>query len=121
MEQKRLILCIDQVEACEIMEILFRRVGFQVMSLQSAKDALSLAQQHYFSAVVSEYLLDDIKVEEFCLELKKHRPELPLIFYTTESREEHKERGLSAGAKAYLVKPNDIDYIEKTVMDFALV
>jgi DNA-binding response OmpR family regulator len=120
MEQKPLILCIDQAEACEIMEILFRRVGFQVMSLQSAKDALQLAQQHYFSAIVSEYLLDDIPVEEFCLELKKHHPHLPLIFYSAESRNEHKERGLSAGAKAFLVKPNDINHIEKTVMDYAL-
>lgn len=120
MEQRRLILCIDQVEACEIMEILFRRVGFQVMSLQSAKDALLLAQQYFFAAVVSEYLLNDFSGDEFCSELKKSRPELPLIFYSAESRAEHKARGLSAGASAYLVKPNDIDHIEKTVMDHAL-
>ena len=120
MEQRRLILCIDQVEACEIMEILFRNVGFQVMSLQSAKDALVLARQHYFSAVVSEYLLDDFSGEQFCLELKKQKPELPVIFYSAESRDEHKERGLSAGANAYLVKPNDINHIEQTVINYAL-
>ena len=120
MEQKRLILCIDQVESCEIMEILFRRVGFQVMSLQSAKDALQITQQHYFSAVVSEYLLDDFTGEEFCLELKKHNPELPVIFYSAESRSEHKARGLSAGAHAYLVKPNDINHIEQAVIENAL-
>jgi two-component system alkaline phosphatase synthesis response regulator PhoP len=102
------------------MEILFRRVGFEVMALQSAKDALVLARQHYFSAVVSEYLLDDFSGEDFCQELKRENPELPLIFYSAESRDEHKERGLSAGAKAFLVKPNDIDDIEKTVIDFAL-
>jgi DNA-binding response OmpR family regulator len=102
------------------MEILFRPVGFRVISLQSAKDALELARQHYFSAVVSEYLLDDISGEEFCLELKKHKPELPIIFYSAEARHEHKERVLSAGANAYLVKPNDINHIEQTVMDYAL-
>jgi DNA-binding response OmpR family regulator len=120
MEQNPLILCIDQAEACEIMEILFRRVGFNVISIQSAKDALKLAQQHYFAAVVSEYLLDDISGEEFCSELRKHKPDLPIIFYSAESRNEYKERGLSAGAKAFLVKPNDIDHIEKTVMNYAL-
>jgi DNA-binding response OmpR family regulator len=120
MEQRRLLLCIDRVESCEIMEILFGRVGFQVMSLQSARDALQLARQHSFSAVVSEYLLDDFSGEEFCFELKKYKPELPLIFYSAESRHEHKERGLSAGAKAFLVKPDDIHHIETTVLDFAL-
>jgi len=119
-EQKRLILCIDQVDSCEIMEILFRRVGYQVMSLQSAKDALLLARQHDFSAVVSEYLLNEFTGEEFCLELKKHKPELPLIFYSAESRNEYKERGLSAGAQAFLVKPNDINHIEQTVIGYAL-
>lgn len=120
MEQRRLILCLDQAESCEIMEILFRRVGFEVMSLQSAREALQIARQHYFSAVVSEYLLDDFSGEQFCSELKKHKPELPLIFYSAESRNQYKERGLSAGAKAFLVKPNDIDHIEKTVINYAL-
>ena len=120
MEQRRLILCIDQAESCEIMEILFSRVGFQVMSLQSAKDALRLARQHRFSAIVTEYLLEDFSGAEFCLELKNCKPDLPVIFYSAESRNEHKERGLSAGATAFLVKPNDINHIEQTVMTFAL-
>jgi len=115
-----LVLCIDRVEACEIMEILFRRVGFQVMSLQSARVALELARRHHFSAVVSEYLLDDFSGEEFCFQLKKYRPELPLIFYSTESRNEYKERGLSAGAEAFLVKPDDINNIEQAVLNLAL-
>lgn len=121
MEQSRLILCIDRVDSCEIMEILFRRVGFEVVSRQSARDALELTRRHRFSAVVSEYLLDDFSGEEFCFEIKKHKPELPIIFYSTESRNEHKERGLSAGARAFLVKPDDIDRIEKTVLELALI
>ena len=120
MEQRRLILCIDQAESCEIMEILFRRVGFRVMSLQSAKHALEIARQHRFSAVVAEYLLDDFSGEDFCLELKKYQPKLPLIFYSAESRKEFKERSLSAGADAYLVKPNDINHIEETLIGYAL-
>ena len=121
MEQNPLILCIDRAESCEIMEILFRRIGFNVISIQSAKDALRLSLQHHFAAVVSEYLLDDFSGAELCSELKKQKPELPVIFYSAESRNEHKERGLSAGAKAFLVKPNDINHIEKTVLDYALV
>jgi len=120
MEQNRLILCIDQVESCEIMEILFRRVGFQVISLQSAKEALELTRQYSFSAVVTEYLLDDFSGEEFCSALKQQQPELPLIFFSAESRPECRTRGLSAGAQAFLIKPNDINHIEKTVIDYAL-
>jgi hypothetical protein len=64
MGQIPLILCIERAEACEIMEILFRRVGYQVVSIQSAKDALRLAQKHYFAAVISEYLLEDLPADQ---------------------------------------------------------
>ncbi len=120
MEQMPTILCIDGAESCEIMEILFRRVGFEVVSIQSAKDALQLTRQQYFAAVVTEYLLEDLPADQFCHELKKSNPQLPVIFYSAESRNEHREKCLSAGASAFLVKPNDIDDIEKTVLNFAL-
>ena len=120
MEQMPTLLCIDRAEACEIMEILFRRVGFEVVSIQSAKDALQLAQQRYFAAVVTEYLLEDLPADEFCHELKKTNPQLPVIFYSAESRNEHRQKCLSAGAQAFLIKPNDLDDIERTVMNYAL-
>jgi DNA-binding NtrC family response regulator len=121
MEQLPLILCIDRAEACEIMEILFRRVGFRVISIQSARDALQLARHHYFAAVVTEYLLEDLPAEQFCRELKKANPRLPVIFYSAESRHEHRQKCSSAGAEAFLVKPNDLDHIEKTVLELALI
>ncbi len=115
------ILYIDSnTDACEILEILMRRQGFEVICRKSAAEALNVARNTSFSAVVSEYILSDIDALELCLELKKINPDTPIVFYSTEARTEHKERGLSAGAKAYLVKPNDLESIEKTILEFAL-
>lgn len=110
----------DNADACEILEILMLRQGFEVISLQSATEALKIAGNRTFSAIVSEYILSDLDALEFCSELKKINPDTPIVFYSTEARSKHKTRGLSAGAKAYLVKPNDLESIEKIIIDAVL-
>lgn len=121
MQNLPLILHIDgNTDACEILEILMHRQGFEVISRQSAAEALNVARNKSFSAVVSEYVLSDIDAIELCSELKKINPDTPIVFYTTEARNEHKQRGLLAGAKAFLVKPNDLESIEKIIADIAL-
>lgn len=121
MQNLPLILCIDgNTDACEIMEILMQKQGFEVISRQSAAEALNDAKNKSFSAVVSEYVLSDIDAVELCSELKKINPETPIVFYTTEARHEHKQKGLSAGAKAFLIKPNDLEGIEKIIAAVAL-
>jgi two-component system, NtrC family, response regulator HydG len=121
MQNLPLILYIDgNMDSCEILEILMRRQGFEVISRQSAAEALNDARKKSFTAVVSEYVLSDIDAIELCSELKKINPETPIVFYTTEARNEHKQRGLLAGAKAFLVKPNDLESIEKIIADIAL-
>ena len=121
MQNLPLILHIDgNTDTCEILEILMRRQGFEVVSRQSAADALDDARSKSFSAVVSEYILSDIDAIELCSELKKINPDTPIVFYSIEARNEHKQRGLLAGAKAYLIKPNDLESIEKIILDVAL-
>lgn len=116
------ILCIDSdADSCEIMEILMERAGFEVISKQTGLDALDFARNNNFSVIISEYLLSDIDALQLCMQIKEIAPNVPIVFYSLESRNEHRQRGLSAGAKAYLVKPNDLERIEKTVLDLALV
>lgn len=121
MKRQPLILFIDaDADACEIMEILMRRIGFQVISSRSANDAVELARDNSFSMIISEYLLRDADPFQICTAIKEFDPQVPIVFYSAESRNEHRERGMSAGATAYLVKPNDLEIIEKTVLDLAL-
>jgi DNA-binding response OmpR family regulator len=121
MKRQPIILCIDSdSDACEIMEILMSRIGFQVISSHSVHDAIKHARNTPFSIIISEYLLRDVDALQMCLAIKEFDPHVPIVFYSAESRKEHKERGINAGAHAYLVKPNDLENIEQTVLNLAL-
>ena len=97
-----------------------QQIGFKVISSQSAQDAINLARDTSFSMIISEYLLRDVDALQMCLDIKSFDPHVPIVFYSAEAREEHRTRGISAGAHAYLVKPNDLGNIEKTVLNLAL-
>lgn len=121
MRRLPLILCIDRnTDACEILETLMKFQGFEVVSKHTGLDALHLARTTLFSAIISEYLLEDIDALDLCMEIKKFDPDVPIVFYTTESRNEHRQRVLSFGAKAFLVKPNDLENVEKTLLEVAI-
>lgn len=122
MKRSPQILCIDSdKDSCEILQILMQQIGFEVVYSHTAEDALDIARETYFSVIISEYLLHDADAAQLCTEIKKIDPLVPIVFYSIESRREHREKGLKAGAHAYLVKPSDIDHIEKTVQQLALV
>jgi DNA-binding response OmpR family regulator len=120
-KRQPLILFIDSdADACEIMELLMRRIGFRVISSRNASEALRLAENNSFSIIISEYLLRDSDALQMCNRIKALDPHVPIVFYSAESRREHRQRGIKAGATAYLVKPNDLESIEQTVLDLAL-
>ena len=122
MKRQPIILCIDSdADSCEIMEILMSRIGFQVIASHDAEHAIGLARQNAFSVIISEYLLHDRDAQEMCAAIKSFDPHVPIVFYSAESRREHRQRGINAGAHAFLVKPNDLENIEKTVIDLALI
>jgi DNA-binding response OmpR family regulator len=121
MKRQPVILYIDHnTDSCEIVEILMQQIGFKVISSQTAQDALLLARNNSFSMIISEYLLQDVDALQMCLDIKSFDPHVPIVFYSAEARHEHKARGINAGANAYLVKPNDLENIERTVLDLAL-
>jgi DNA-binding response OmpR family regulator len=51
---------------------------------------------------------------ELCQKLKELDSQIPIVFYSGEGYETNKAKGLDAGAKAYLVKPN-LDAIAPTI------
>lgn len=122
MRREPRILYVDGcVDACEIFTILMKRAGFEVISTHTAADAVAVASKTPFSLIISEYLLVDDDALNVLNKFKAADPIVPVVYYSTESRAEHKNRALGAGAAAFFVKPTDMEVLESSVKGLALV
>ena len=112
----RRVLCAEPHEdTCSLITMLLVRQGHQVVSARTVADCLALVGRERFDL----YMLDDDYIDgtsiELCRQLRRLTPETPILFFSSRAFQRDRERGLEAGASAYLTKPGDIFEIVQTI------
>jgi two-component system, NtrC family, response regulator AtoC len=112
---KQRILCVDDNDDTRLMlSVLLGQAGYEVRQAGSFAEGLSLAKGERFDL----YLLDGIFADgmglELCRRIREFDARTPMIFFSGLAYEADRQRGLDAGAQAYLIKPNDISKLVET-------
>jgi|GEM_PF-2758050 len=84
-----------------------RRWGFEVTTVQSAKQALEHLKLHLCDAIVSDFQMPEMNGIELLQEIRIQYHDLPFILLTGRGREEVVIQALNAGADFYLQKGGD--------------
>ena len=113
---RRRVLCAEPHEdTCHLIEILLGRQGHEVVSAKTIHDCIELASETHFDL----YMLDDDYIDgtaiELCKRLREMTPETPILFFSAQAFKRDREMAMSAGASAYLTKPDDLFEIVQTV------
>ena len=113
---RRRVLCAEPHEdTCNLIKELLAQHGHEVVSAKTVRECVELVDGERFDL----YMLDDDYIDGTCLELCKRlrelTPETPILFFSARAFDRDRERALSAGASAYLTKPDDIFEIVQTV------
>ena len=109
------VLCVDDHEdTCFMLRHLLGQQNVEVVTARSISNALSLIQREKFDLYVLDKRLPDGSGLELCARLNAATPNVPVIFYSGDAYQLHRQEGLCAGAEAYVVKP-DIDGLIETV------
>ncbi len=114
--RKRRILCAEPNEdTCFLITTMFARQGHEVVPAKSVHECLELVAGERFDL----YMLDDDYIDgtsvELCRQLRRLTPETPVLFFSAQAFSRDRERAMAAGARAYLVKPDDLFEIVQTV------
>ncbi len=118
MEQSKTILYIDDDnDGCELVTVMFKLAGYAVTCCTSAEEGLLRARQGGFGAIVLDNRLEYTSGVEICREIRRFNAVTPIIFFSGESRPQEKQKGIDAGANAYLVKPNDVGELTERVIN----
>jgi two-component system OmpR family response regulator len=109
------ILCVDDHEDTSFMLThLLGQSNYKVTIADSIHDALRLIRTERFDLYVLDKRLPDGSGIELCRKLNEVTPDIPVIFYSGDAYELHRQEGLCAGAEAYVPKPH-IDELIWTV------
>ena len=113
---RRRILCAEPHEdTCSLIRVLLEEQGHDVVSATTIAECVGLVGGEAFDL----YMLDDDYIDgtaiELCKRLREMTPGTPILFFSAQAFSRDREMALSAGASAYLTKPEDLFEIVQTI------
>jgi two-component system chemotaxis response regulator CheY len=106
----RVLIAEDEVVSRRILEAFLLRLGYEVVSVSSGKDALGVLRDPQApNLVISDWMMPEMDGLELCHRTREIQTTGYIYFIMLTSRMEKKDiiKGLEAGADDYLTKPFD--------------
>jgi len=112
------VLCVDDDEdSREMLSTLLKFWRIETKAVGTAAQALSLIQAERFDLYLLDAWLPDLDGFELCRRMRDFDPHTPILFFSGAAYDADKERGLEAGANAYVIKP-DVDGLVGSITQF---
>jgi DNA-binding response OmpR family regulator len=111
----RILYVDDHEDSRWMMKVLLEMWSYEVALAGAADDGLRLAQSEHFDLYFLDAHLPDESGFELCRRICGVPGHAPVVFISTAPYDADKQRGLQAGAIAYLTKPLDFDVLEATL------
>src|SRR5436305_4980076 len=103
----RILIVEDSAAMAGLLRKGLEREGYAVDLIGSGRDAIWLAAENAYDAIVLDVILDDETIDGFeaCRRLRQASNWAPVIMVTARDAVDDRVRGLDAGADDYLTKP----------------
>jgi two-component system, OmpR family, response regulator len=112
---RKRILCVDDHEDTrEMMRVLLETYGYEAVLAASVCDALERARSGGLDLCILDHWLTESSGIELCQQIRAFDSQMPIMFYSGAGQKTDIQKGLDAGAQAYLVKP-DFDHLRLTI------
>ncbi len=97
----------DDPEMVKAVKMMLKLAGAEVFEAISGVTGYLLVKRELPDAVLLDIMMPDIDGFEVCRKLKLNpaTKDIPVIFVTARTGQEHIDRGLSLGAQGYITKP----------------
>ena len=109
------VLCVDDDEdACEMLSVLMKAYDIDATCVRSAAEVWSLIKAESFDLYMLDGWLPKLDGFELCRQIRESDPKTPILFYSGAAYDADKQKGIAAGANAYVTKP-DLDGLIETM------
>ena len=112
----KILVVDDEQDICEILQYNLETEGFEVVTANSAEEALQLPL-HQFSLILLDVMMGEISGFQMARRLKDSpaTAHIPIIFITALDGEDNLVRGLNIGADDYIAKPLSMKEVKARV------
>jgi DNA-binding response OmpR family regulator len=112
------VLCVDDDEDSRVMLVtLLRHQLIEAKAVGTAAQAISSIQNERFDLYLLDSLLPDLDGFDLCRRIRAVDQETPILFFSGAAHSTDRNKGLDAGANAYLVKP-EVDSLIEAITRF---
>ena len=111
-----LILVVDdELSMREFLTILLEKDGHKVVLASDAQSALQISKEQDLDLVISDIRMPGMGGLELLAEIKKIKPDLPVIMITAFALPEDAVTAMKNGAFDYITKPFKVNEIKKVI------
>jgi two-component system OmpR family response regulator len=107
------VLCVDDdPDACAMLSELLKLSRIHCQCADSAAEAWRMISAERFDLYLLDGWLPDLDGFEFCRQIRAIDSNTPILFYSGAAYDSDRQKGIAAGANAYVVKPEIEDLVE---------
>jgi CheY-like chemotaxis protein len=110
----RVLYADDNEDSCLMLSTMLGFSSIETTSANTIDEALRLAHAEQFDLYLLDSRFPGGSGLELCRKLRAFNSSIPIVFYSGDAGETDKAKGFTAGADAYLVKP-DSDTVTPTI------
>lgn len=105
MHKSKILVVEDERVIRDLLHLNLTMDGFDVSICVRGDEVLDKVMKEWFDIIVLDIMLPGKNGIDICGEIKKHRPELPIIILSALDHPSKRIKGLKAGADDYITKP----------------
>lgn len=115
MQDRRILVIDDEVEALEVMVELLKREGHSPRFTADSREASALLETTPFDVIVSDVMMPHLNGLQLLEKAKRRNPEVQVVLVTAYASRELAIAGLEKGASGFIEKPFQADSFLTTV------
>ncbi len=114
-EHPKILVVDDEESMCNFMEIMLKKEGYRVETVNSGAEAVSLIDQEPPDLVITDIMMPEMSGIELLTQAKKQHQELHFIVMTAFASVDSAVEALKQGADDYVTKPFKVDEIKHVI------
>ncbi|HXG66464.1 MAG TPA: response regulator [Blastocatellia bacterium] len=114
-QRKRILYVDDDADTREVIVLLLEMNGYEAKAVATIAEGLEMARGERFDLYLLDRRFPDGDGIELCRQIRFFDADTPIVFFSALAYESDRQRGLRAGAQAYLIKPFDEEAFFATI------